>query len=449
MKIYLVLSNFPDKDGEAIEVVSYEIMRLLCAAGHQVYVHALIRDARNDFHTRKEAKIRSELNSEIAAEILPATYLNEQVANGDKWRARLDYIFTTIRSLPLLRRIPNAALFPAMRVKSELKATLHARKADIILGIWSWESLAATYAIRGVPKFMYYGNPDHKPMEARLRYPELFGIPVSGIKYKINLMLLKMINKTREIQHLSMMRKCEVTANNSLVDAEYYRKAGHPNSLYIQNMWPESNIGPVFGGRCDEGGRAKIVGSVGNLGATGNSFGLSFLGARLAPRLEQSFGKNCIQIDVFGQGTPGKAVAPGLAHPSIQLRGWVEDIAAEIVDSCAFLVLTNVSGFIVGNTRILLAWSLGSCVIAHSDSVLSMPEIKHMENALLGNTVDEIASLIEQAVSDSMLRAKIGKGGYDTYRKYYRSDVVVPVMLEKMKECVSVYRHGNSNRSTS
>jgi glycosyltransferase involved in cell wall biosynthesis len=443
MKIYLVLSNFPDKDGEAIEVVSYEVMRLLCAAGNQVYVHALIRDSRNDFHAQKEAKIRAELKNETAIEILPAIFLDDQATNGGRWRKRLEYIATAIRSLPLLRRLPNAALFPAMRAKPELEAAVHERQADIILGIWSWEALAATYAIRGVPKFMYYGNPDHKPMEARLRYPELFDIPVRGIKYTVNLMLLKMINKARELQHLNMMRNCEVTANNSLVDAEYYRNAGHQNSLYIQNMWPEPNIRPLFGGRCNEGGCAKIVGSVGNLGATGNTFGLTFLGERLAPRLGQMFGRNGIQIDIYGQGKPGKAVAPSLDQPNIRLRGWVQDIATEIEDSCAFLVLTNVSGFIVGNTRILLAWSLGSCVIAHTDSALSMPEIRHMENALLGSSLDEIASLIERIVKDRELRERIGKGGYETYRKYYRSEVVVPVMLERMKECVIGYRHGS------
>lgn len=440
MKIYLVLSNFPDKDGEAIEIVSYEVMRLLRAAAHHVYVHVLIRDSRSPFHAQKEAKIRAEFKSETAVEILPAIFLDNQIENRSRWRKRLEHIATAIRSLPLLRRIPNAALFPAMHAKAELEAAAHTRQADIILGIWSWEALAATYAIRGVPKFMYYGNPDHKPIEARLRYPELFGIPVRGLKYTVNLLLLKMINKARELQHLYMMRQCEATANNSLVDAEYYRKAGHPNSLYIQNMWPESSNGPLFGGRCNDNGCAKIVGSVGNLGATGNTFGLTFLGVQLAPRLEQVFGKDGIQIDVFGQGKPGKAVAPGLAYPNIRLRGWVQDIAAEIKDACAFLVLTNVSGFIVGNTRILLAWSLGSCVIAHTDSALSMPEIKHMENALLGNNLDEIASLIELAVKDRELRERIGKGGYETYRKYYRSEIVVPAMLEEMKKCVAEYR---------
>lgn len=442
MNIFLVLSNFPDKAGEAIEVVSYEVVRLMCAAGHKICLQVLIRDSRSPFHENKEARIREELRGAPLITILPPVYLEQLLPVKSKWRRRLDHLLTAVRSLPLIRRVPNAAVFPAMYAKPILETAIRKERADIVLGIWSWEALAATYAIRGVPKFMYYGNPDHKPMEARLGAPTLFDIPLHSVKQKINFLFMKMINRARELQHIHMMNQCEVTANNSLVDAEYYRSTGHPRSLYIQNMWPEATADPQFGGRCKADKLAKVVGSVGNLGATGNTFGLSFLGRELAPKLETMLGKDGIQIDVFGQGVPGRTVAPLLATHCIKTRGWVEDIATEIKNSCAFLVLTNVSGFVVGNTRILLAWSLGACVVAHKNSALSMPEIRHMENVLLGEDSDEIARLIERAVNDAELRERIGRGGYETYQKYYRSEIVVPAILAQMEICVADYsRH--------
>lgn len=184
-----------------------------------------------------------------------------------------------------------------------------------------------------------------------------------------------------------------------------------------------------------------LIGSVGNLGATGNTFGLHFLGAELAPLLEKRFGAEHVVIDVFGGGMPSHEVARVLSRPSIRLRGWVDDIASEIQDSCAFLVLTNVNGFLVGNTRVLLAWSLGACVIAHSDSALSMPEVEHGKNALLGSSAEELASAIAQAVTDDSLRKSIGQGGYNTYQEFYRSDVVVPKMLSAIKACVDAGEH--------
>ncbi|HYA39357.1 MAG TPA: glycosyltransferase [Candidatus Methylomirabilis sp.] len=439
MKIFLVLSNFPYKNGEAIEVVGYEVMRLMLAAGHHIDVQVLIRDHPNDFHAKKEAQIRAECRDLDGIDILPAIYLGRDEGRQSRWRKRLEYMITAVCSIPFIRRRPNPLLFPAMRARKEIDIAVRKMESDIILGIWSWESLAATHAIRGVPKFMYYGNPDHKPPEARLEHPQLYDIPVDGVKGALNLRLLKMINRARELQHLRMMRRCEVTANNSLIDAQYYKDAGHPRSLYLQNMWPEADGGPLFGGDCADNGPVKVIGSVGNLGATGNTFGLHFLGHQLAPRLERIFGESSIEVDVYGGGKPSKAVASVLNRPSIRMRGWVKDIAAEIKNSCAFLVLTNVGGFIVGNTRILLAWSLGTCVIAHTNSALSMPEIKHMENALLGNDADEIAHLIEMAARDKGLRERIGRGGYETFQKYYRSDKVVPMMLQSMQQCVDEY----------
>jgi glycosyltransferase involved in cell wall biosynthesis len=122
------------------------------------------------------------------------------------------------------------------------------------------------------------------------------------------------------------------------------------------------------------------------------------------------------------------------------MRGWVSDINAEIVQSAVFLVLTNVYGFNVGNTRILLAWSLGACIIAHSSSAFSMPELVHGENILLGETADEIAELVVRAIRDPGLRQRIGRGGYNTFCNYYRSEIVVPMMLEEIDRTVQGFK---------
>ena len=70
-----------------------------------------------------------------------------------------------------------------------------------------------------------------------------------------------------------------------------------------------------------------------------------------------------------------------------------------------------------------------------------MPEINHMENALLGESAEELADLIYQSVKNPDLREKIGRGGYETYQKYYRSNIVVPLMLKEMESCVSLYKN--------
>lgn len=127
----------------------------------------------------------------------------------------------------------------------------------------------------------------------------------------------------------------------------------------------------------------------------------------------------------------------------MKIRGWVDDIHEEFRSAAMFLVLTNVNpDFLVGNTRILLAWALGTCVVMHENSRLAMPEIQHGVNALLGRTPDELADLIVAASDDHALRQRIGEGGRQTFETYYRSDIVVPTMMRLVQEMVDRHRAG-------
>lgn len=440
MKILLLLSAIPYDKGEAIEVVSHEVVRLMAAAGHEVDVQILIREGWSESSAERERCAAAQFSGVPGVRLLSIIYLGNILPRQSRLVKKLSHAWAVVRSLPGFRRWINPYFFPAMAAKAMVMSQVERLRPDIILSIWSWEALEASYDIHGVPKFVYYGNPNHKPQEAQLLFPDLFDLPVHGIANRIKFQILKLLNRAREIQHLKMMAQCEATANNALIDAQYYTSKGHPRSLYLQNMWPDAEATPTFGISADEEDVFRICGSVGNLGATGNTFGLYFLGTELALRLEALLGRDKLVINVFGGGRPRSKVAEALKQPSIRLRGWVDDLNTEIRHSCAFLVLTNVYGFNVGNTRILLAWSLGTCVIAHTSSALSMPELEHGYNALLGDTAEEIADLVVRVARDVTLRESIGSGGYETFRKYYRSEVVVPRMLEEMKYTVNEFK---------
>lgn len=439
MKILLLLSSIPYDKGEAIEVVSHEIVRLMAAAGNEVYVQALIREGWSEPSAEREHYAADKFSAQPGVRLLPPLYLGDLIRPRTRFRNRLAFITTIVRSLPGLRRAINPYLFPAVAAKPVVAGQVKEIGPDVIVSVWSWEALAASYDIPGVPKFVYYGNPNHKPPEAHLRFPSLFGIPTRGLVGRLKFWSQKLLNRAVEIQHLQMMAACEATANNALIDANYYTEMGHPRSIYLQNMWPDAEDGPVFGGQPAGDGTVHICGSVGNLAATGNTFGLYYLGAELMPRLKAKLGGDQIIVDIYGGGKLRSSCAALLREPSIRLRGWVNDLNAEIVRSAAFLVLTNVYGFNVGNTRILLAWSLGACVIAHKSNALSMPELAHGENALLGETAEEIADLVVQAIRDPGLRERIGRGGYDTFCMYYRSEKVVSKMLVEIGRTVQEF----------
>lgn len=439
MKIFLVLSAIPYEEGEAIEVVSYEVVRLMAAAGHDLIVQVIIREASSTLMQEQFSDSKVKLSEAGNIQLLPILYLGDMQQKKSRLFNFIEYMTTIVRCLPPFTGLINKYFFPGMIAKKAVLGRVQEATPDIILSIWSWEALSATYDIKGVPKFVYYGNPNHKPLESQMRFADLFDMPTQGLLNRLRFMLYKLFNRARELQHLKMMAQSEVTANNSKVDAQYYKDAGHSHSIYLQNMWPEDAKGPIFGGTTTPDGSIRIAGSVGNLGATGNTFGLNYLGEKLVPELEKQKNSEKLIINIYGGGEPRSKVKQVLERDCIYLRGWVDDLVAELHHSHVFLVLTNVDGFIVGNTRILLAWALGSCVVAHSNSTLAMPEIKHMENALLADTPEELAKLIIQVSRDDELRERIGRGGYETFKKYYLSDVVIPRMLSAMDDCVKNY----------
>jgi glycosyltransferase involved in cell wall biosynthesis len=429
MKIFILLSNAPHSGGEAIEVVGHEVVEKAQQLGHSICLQVIFRDPRGSKAAQQAEQTLREVRIPGVV-VCPMLYV-EDVADVFSKRglvSRLGRLFTSLT----LRR-----LFPASGLGSMVERRVRESGADAILSIWSWEALAATYHISGVPKFVYYGNPDHLPMQARLRHPDLFSLPTASVKDRLWLWFERVRNERRKQLNIRMMNACEVTANNSRLDAEFYRNHGHPHSIYLQNMWPAVDRTPRPVSPDAQPRPIKIIGSVGNLGATGNTFALTYLGRELLPRLAARFKDRPFEIHLLGKGTPSAASAAALNDPRVKIRGWVKDINEEFRSSSAFLVLTNVNAdFLVGNTRILLAWALGTCVIMHENSGLAMPEIEHGVNALLGKTPDELTELIVSAVDDEALRRRIGQGGQRTFETYYRSDVVVPKMFDLVQDMV-------------
>jgi glycosyltransferase involved in cell wall biosynthesis len=430
MKIFVLLSNAPDPAGEAIEVVGHEVVEKAQQLGHSVFLQVIFRDPRGSPAAgQAEQALRRMTLADVV--VYPMLYVEDVVDPSPKRgvAARLGHLLTAFT----LRR-----MFPASGLGAMVERRAREAAVDAILSIWSWESLAASYHIRGIPKFVYYGNPDHLPAQARFRHPELFGIPSATPADHLWLWFEKLRNERRKRLNIRMMNACEVTANNSVLDAEFYRAHGHPHSIYLQNMWPPVKPASRTSATDDSQRRPiKIIGSVGNLGATGNTFALAYLGREILPRLEARFNDRPFEIHLLGKGTPAASAAASLKDARIKIRGWVDDIHEEFRSATAFLVLTNVNAdFLVGNTRILLAWALRTCVIMHENSRLAMPEIEHGVNVLLGRTPDELVERIVAATDDEALRRRIGQGGEQTFDTYYRSDVVVPRMFQLVQDMV-------------
>lgn len=298
---------------------------------------------------------------------------------------------------------------------AKLESCLEAEGLDAVMTVWSEtaSNVVAQAPLR--PWFSYAGNPDHKVLDARLALNEAAGIV--SLFGQVRNWGRRAVSK---MAHLNVAKEIDLMWNVAAIDAEYYRGEG-VNAKYMQNMWPIEDAVDWSGIRdaSEQNSPLKIVGSVGNIGATGNSFGLITLCKELIPELEDSLGKGNFEIHIFGGGEAHPAVRPFLNNPHIHMRGFVEDLDREILSSPIFLVANNSSRFKVGHTRFLHAWSRGSAVVGFTDSREAMPEIVHGENAYLGSTAAEVARHVAALASNREERRRIGANGLVTLRKLF------------------------------
>lgn len=315
--------------------------------------------------------------------------------------------------------------YPRCAYASLIEKHAMAWQPDVVLVPWSeW----LTHACAGIParKFAYYGNPD--PKGARIR---------ADLRYRNHeiSMLGRMREKARanvlERLHLSTMKAYEWLGNVAENDAKYYEANGHPNAFYIQNMWMPAQVGvrPA----CDPMRPIKIIGSIGKVNGTANTLGLEYLGREVMPALDRALGVRPYEVHIFGAGTVhpiSKAALSG--HSKVIWRGFVDDIDAEMRESDAFLCVNNATAYKVGHTRYLHAWSLGVPVVGHADAALSMPEMKHEKNSLLGRSSDEIAESVQRIVNDEVIRERIVSGGYQTFTDIFVAKHVVSKIVAKV-----------------
>lgn len=348
------------------------------------------------------------------------------------WLAADDYRATTLPERlrrAIDRRVKNQRFFyPSLALCAEMERRSREHRPDCALLFWVPEAVAATTSLR-IPRLAYYGMPDHAAHEAQFAVPELFDItlPESALARERHAVAL------HERAHLDLFKQCTVMANLSADHAAYYKEKGHPDAVYVQNTWPGADLAPVDH-HALQGSKLKICGSVGRPAATGNTFGLHFLGSELLPRLDSALGKDNYEMHIFGKGEPYSRVKKALDHPAVRMRGWVADIDSEIRSCHLFLVANNaVPHYRGSHTRFLHAWTMRACCVGHAYNLKANPEMEHDHNVLLGETADEMVAHIVRAAGDADLRKRIGDAGYETYAEFFTPPTVARSLLAHLE----------------
>lgn len=293
---------------------------------------------------------------------------------------------------------------------------------DVVIPVWSYEATAIS---AGLPCAMYafYGNPESKVYEANLNLDWRWNRRMLP-RWLIGHLADRLRVLAIESASLKQMRQFALIAENAANDTEYYQAKGVPGIHYLPNMWPNpaSNAWVARRDALEQTAPVKIAGNIGHLSATANTFGLWAISDEILPALKRRLGPDGFEMHIYGRLQPRPFLRRRLEDPAIRMRGFIDDIDAELLSCPVFLLANNRYGFKVGHTRILHAFSLGACVVAFRDTALAMPELVHGENILLGDDGDQIAELIAMAGTDHALRRRIGQAGADTLRRCFRPE---------------------------
>jgi glycosyltransferase involved in cell wall biosynthesis len=427
-KVLVLTATWPHITGsvQAAEVVPYEIVRCLAQNEGCEVVYGCA--AYGDVKLTPAAQAGIAALERLGVRFLPFIHM-------PPWNAERGRLEKWFRMLVL--RDP-ACLVPGYGQHEPIAAALRALgwTPDVVIPVWNYELTAAAV---GLPCAMYafYGNPEFKVYEANLgvmwRWERRWNLGWLARHFADRLRV-----RAFKAEHLRMMRRIALIAENAANDYELYRACGVKGVHYLRNMWP-ATTSDDWVARRDATERTtpiKIAGNVGQLNATANTFGLWTLGEEILPALKRRIGSGNFEVQIYGRFEPRPFIKRWLTDPDVAVRGFVDDIDAELLSCPVYLLANNRHGFKVGHTRILHAFALGACVVAWRDIAVAMPELKHDENVLLADSADEMAELVAAAGRDHALRRRIGRAGFETLGTLFRPEASMAEMGRRIRALV-------------
>ena len=315
--------------------------------------------------------------------------------------------------------------FPRPSDPRALAAAIDALGADAVLLFWDTLGEFALPYMK-TPSFGYLARPPYESGVARAKL-----LPV-GARRTLTLAQFR----AQERRHLARFRLLRSASNICALDTAYYAGHGVPCS-YISNTWDDP-LGLDWLARrtsLEAGvGGIQILGNIGAVGATGNTFGMRYFTREVLPILSQTAGDLDWAVAICGGGKLAPDVEQALDHPRVRVKGFVEDIDAEMLASGIFLLLNNAGPYTGGYTRVVYTFATGACLIAHANLKKSMPELASGTNCLLGETPMEIAGLIKEAMTDEKLRRRLGAAARRTFETEYAPKAVSTKLITMLQQ---------------
>ncbi|NSW51320.1 MAG: glycosyltransferase family 4 protein [Anaerolineae bacterium] len=311
----------------------------------------------------------------------------------------------------------------------DLRALVHQHQPDVLFA-YTFDAASLITGIDGVVRVASVVDLDHIARRER-QFKKAGFHPINTLKHWIDLILLARMPGVM----VSILRQCDLVFEHASHHKQWLKAQGLQKIDYhpVLVLDYASNVKKNFETRIDSQRPIKIS-LVGKVNGVATLTGLRLLATELLPILRQDPACSDCEIHVIGGGQLPGDLAQQLNDDQIIIRGFVEDIQAEFLNSDIILVPTPIDlGF---RTRIAEAFSYGCCVVAHSANAEGMPELRHGDNGLLGDTGASLAAQLLRAVKSADLRRQLGEAARKTFERELSGDVNSDLMLEKIEGLV-------------
>jgi glycosyltransferase involved in cell wall biosynthesis len=358
----------------------------------------------------------------------------------------------TVKTVPYGRRRPyvftssmgRAIFWPALEtfypwvaLAPSMKTIVEEVRPDAVLG-FNLYNLAATHRLDTCPRMAVFVDPDH--LVAHYRWLDT---PLRPFRNFFRASLRRLAHTRQQKFMTELLADCQAVVNFAAHHAAWFQKNGVPNCLYMPPPTRDA-AGSNWRNLRDSystTNTAKIL-LIGHLGGIASISGIRPFITKVLPRLEEKLGINNFEVHVVGDYSKNPMLAAQLrCHPTVRLRGYVEDVNIEFLSSDILLVPTPIN--LGTRTRIIEGFSYGCCVVAHEANALGIPQMVNEENALLARDGLGLAHAIIRALTDAALRERLQCAARRTYEEYFSIDkagALLTAELEKIARNRAGYR---------
>lgn len=425
MNFTLITCGLPGLAYHGGAVTCWAIVQAMRAKGHRVTVLSLFDNSDfNPYLESRDVQEKALYKIGVQVEIIVHNYM-ALVSRSNSTNP----VLAARRKINTFLKPEMENFFPWAELNPQVQGKLEKIKPDAIF-CYHFDALSAVYNTNIAPILAGVGDLWHLPgyFRWKMKKPSIRKYLLEGPYH----MAISMISKRLM---LKMLRSCSKRGAFAAHYAEWLRKHnGISDALYLRTSVHDSVGRSWERMKLEKESDSPLVLIIGDLSTTSTSSGLKYLVHNVLPILDQEFSKDGFEIHLVGGGKPQENLSVALKHPAIKLRGRITPADPEFLRSNVLFVPTPITLGI--RVRIITAFSLASCVVAHSANAYGIPELKHEENCLLADSGKGLAKQVSRALKDKALRKKLGKNGRKTYERYFSEEAAAGHIVREMVEMV-------------